>query len=328
MAGATNTGVINYVSNPVACFPANSITVDIFGNTFYRNYAFGAGDDTGVYWNTEVVYPERVMVFICAAMRKSLLGKFSFGKKLRSSQSYNLKMLLPTQNGKIDFQFMETFIADLEAEQIVELENQHAAEKSAYLSVSGLKDICLSTEEKTALEKMKGIVWKSFNLKELFGEATRGKRLKSEDRIAGTLPFVTAGESEEGVSAFIGNDVMIFSQNTITIDMFGSAKYRNYNYGADDHIAVVHTEHIPKLAAIFITAAIHKAAHTGKFSYSKNFYAKDADELNISLPVKNGGPDYEIMELVISAIQKLVIRDVIAYGKQKLAATKQVIENG
>lgn len=34
MAGVTNTGVINYISNPVASFPANSITVDIFGNTF------------------------------------------------------------------------------------------------------------------------------------------------------------------------------------------------------------------------------------------------------------------------------------------------------
>ena len=40
MAGVTNTGVVNYISNPVASFPANSITVDIFGNAFYRSYAF------------------------------------------------------------------------------------------------------------------------------------------------------------------------------------------------------------------------------------------------------------------------------------------------
>ena len=66
---------------------------------------------------------------------------------------------------------------------------------------------------------------------ELFGKSTRGKRLKSADRIEGTLPFVTAGEADEGVSAFIGNDVEVFSKNTITIDMFGSAKYRNYDYG-------------------------------------------------------------------------------------------------
>lgn len=51
MSGITNTGVVNYISNPVAKFPANSITVDIFVNTFYRNYEFGAGDDTSVYWS-------------------------------------------------------------------------------------------------------------------------------------------------------------------------------------------------------------------------------------------------------------------------------------
>ena len=57
--------------------------------------------------------------------------------------------------------------------------------------------------------------------------------------------------------------------------MFGSAKYRNYAYGADDHVAVVHTEALPKHAAIFVTTACHKAAHTGKFDYSRNFYAKE-----------------------------------------------------
>lgn len=106
---------------------------------------------------------------------------------------------------------------------------------------------------------------------ELFGKSTRGKRLKSADRIEGTLPFVTAGEADEGVSAFIGNDVEVFSKNTITIDMFGSAKYRNYDYGGDDHIAVVHTENLPKLASVFVTAAIHKSSHTGKFDYGHNF---------------------------------------------------------
>ena len=34
MAGITNTGVVNYISNPVSSFPQNSITIDIFGNTF------------------------------------------------------------------------------------------------------------------------------------------------------------------------------------------------------------------------------------------------------------------------------------------------------
>ena len=89
--------------------------------------------------------------------------------------------------------------------------------------------------------------------------------------------------------------------------------YRNYKYGGDDHISVVHTENLTKCASIFITSAIHKSSYTGEFNYGRNFYPKDADKLNISLPTKNQKPDYEIMQTLISAIQKLVIKDVVLY---------------
>jgi hypothetical protein len=155
--------------------------------------------------------------------------------------------------------------------------------------------------------------------------ATRGKRLKSADRIKGELPFVTAGEADEGISAFIGNNVSVFSQNTTTIDMFGSAKYRNYEYGADDHVAIVHTEQLPKNVAVFVAAAINKSAHSGQFDYSKNFYATDADELTISLPVFDGLPDCKLMETFISAIHKLVIKEVVLFADQKVNKTKSII---
>jgi N-6 DNA Methylase/VRR-NUC domain len=174
-------------------------------------------------------------------------------------------------------------------------------------------DYILTEEETNALNKFKNLKWQIFNLETLFGKSTRGRRLKSADRISGALPFVTAGEAEEGVSDFIGNKVVVFSENTTTIDMFGSAKYRNYKYGGDDHIAVVHTDKLPKYASIFVTSAIHKSSYNGQFNYGRNFYAKDADVLDISLPVKDNKPDYEIMETIISAIHKLVIKDVVNY---------------
>jgi hypothetical protein len=163
--------------------------------------------------------------------------------------------------------------------------------------------------------------WGKFNLEALYGKSTRGKRLKSADRIPGKLPFVTAGEADEGVSDFIGNNVQVFSKNTTTIDMFGSAKYRNYEYGGDDHIAVVHTEKLPMKAAIFVTTAIHKSSHNGQFDYGRNFYAKDADNLDIVLPVKDGKPDYGTMETIISAIQKLVVAKVSQYTERKIQTT-------
>ena len=222
---------------------------------------------------------------------------------------------------------MESFIAELEAERIAELEAERIAELSAYLKVSGLDNYELSIEERNALRAYHTLEWREFNLEKLFGKSTRGKRLKSLDRVKGNLPFVTAGETNTGISAFIGNDVEIFKSNTTTIDMFGSAKYRNYEYGADDHIAVVHTDKLSKFASLFVTTAIHRASHTGKFSYDRNFYAKDADELIISLPV-NGTENinYEFMALLTQAIQKLVIKDVVQYADKRIKATKTVVK--
>lgn len=312
MSGTTNAGVVNYISNPVASFPKNAITIDIFGNTFYRNYAFGAGDDTGVYWNDATAYSSNAMLFFAVAMQKSMMGRFSYGKKLRSSQSEDFTMHLPvTDDGAIDFDFMESFIAEL----------------SAYLTVSGLDNYELSNDEEDALKNFQSLKWDTYNLEKLFGKSTRGKRLKGDDRIAGTLPFVTAGEASEGISAYISNEVEVFEKNTTTIDMFGSAKYRNYKYGADDHVAVVHTEAVPMKAAIFVTSACHKAAHTGKFDYGHNFYAKDADALDIQLPTKDGKPDYDTMTALISAVQKLVIKDVVLYADRKIEKAKTITKH-
>ena len=110
MAGTTNTGVVGYISNPVAYFPQNAITIDIFGNTFYRNYAFGAGDDTGVYWNESYKYTEEQMLFFTTSMAKSIHNQYSFGNKLRSSQSLNIEMLVPINKGEIDLYFIDTLV--------------------------------------------------------------------------------------------------------------------------------------------------------------------------------------------------------------------------
>lgn len=263
-------------------------------------------------------------IFISVAISK-LMYQFSYNSKPGLQIYKDMVIQLPTKNGKIDFEFMEIFIADLEAEHIAELEAERITELEAYFSATGLQGYTLTEQEQQVLDNFANIKWQTFNLEKLFGKSTRGKRLKSADRISGTLPFVTAGETDEGISAFIGNNVTIFPENTTTIDMFGSAKYRNYKYGGDDHIAVVHTEHLPKFESIFVTAAIHKSSHSGQFDYSRNFYAKDANELNISLPTQNNHPNYAIMEILISAIQKLVIKDVVLYAGKKIAATKSVV---
>lgn len=174
-------------------------------------------------------------------------------------------------------------------------------------------------------EQSRGIA--VYNSKVLFGNAIRGKRLKSTDRLQGDLPFITAGESMAGISAYISNNVHVFSQNTITIDMFGSAKFRNFKYGSDDHVAVIDTSRYNVKIGLFLTTAYNKSANTGVFSYSRNFYAKDADSLNLTLPTIDAFyPDYKFMEVFINAIEKDCIKSVVEYSRLKKNITKKLIE--
>jgi len=262
-------------------------------------------------YNENNLTPNQYLFTVQCINKVTDLPIYSYKNKLGGWNVVKTKGIkLPTKNGKIDFNFMERFVTEIKKNHILKLES--------YLNEIGLNDYLLTEKETEAIENFENLNWSIFNLKNLFGESTRGRRLKSADRIAGTLPFITAGETDEGVSAFIRNEVKVFLANTTTIDMFGSAKYRNFNYGGDDHIAVVHTDKLAKYASIFVTSAIHKSSFNGQFNYGRNFYAKDADALDISLPVKNGKPDYEIMETVISAIHKLVIKGVVLYVEGKM----------
>ncbi|MCT7498536.1 restriction endonuclease subunit S [Aliarcobacter cryaerophilus] len=315
-AKSNNNGVIGYFNTEIlsnARHFENFISVNFFGTEggiFYHPYKASIEMKVHTLKIPNVELNLKTGKFIVTALKLALNG-FGYGNQLSSSKlkELELNIKLPVKNGKINFSFIEKFISELEA----------------YLVATNLTDYTLNDKEKAVLNNFKDIKWQIFNLEKLFGKSTRGKRLKSFDRVLGDLPFVTAGETNEGISAFIGNDVTIFSENTTTIDMFGSAKYRNYKYGADDHIAVVHTEKLAKYSALFVTTSIHKSSYNGQFDYSRNFYAKDADELNISLPAKNNKPDFEMMNIFISAIQKLVIKDVVLYADRKIAITKSII---
>lgn len=327
VTGATiNNGVTSYVMAPKSDITKGGvITVDpITSTSFWQKENFVGRGFSGASINAlrHEKLNSRTAMYISSLIYKSAHEQYSYGLLFNSNKLKKHVIELPTHvDGTIAFDYMEAYIKELEAERIKELE--------AYLVTTGLDDYVLTDGEEKVLSEFRNGVgeWYSFNVKDLFGESVRGKRLKSLDRIIGKLPFVTAGETDQGISAFVGNNVQIFKRNTTTIDMFGSAKYRNYEYGGDDHIAVVNTESLSKYASLFVTATLHKSAHTGKFDYSRNFYAKDADELQIMLPITtNQKPDYNLMSCYIRAIEKLVIKGVVEWKDKHIKAMKDILQ--
>ena len=331
MAGVTNAGVVNYISNPVASFPKNSITVDIFGNAFYRNYAFGAGDDTGVYWNDSIEYSESAMMFFSVAMQKALEGKFSYGKKLRSSQSHHFKMQLPEKDGKIDFDFMEAFVAELEAERVAELEAERVAELSAYLTVSGFDNYELSDAEFNALREYPNLKFDEFDILDVFTVKNTSNLLSSDIvENSGKTPYLCASSENNGVSSYIeynkdyleeGNCIFIGGKTFVVsyqeTDFFSNDSHNLALYLNDSNKRT-------KLNQLYITTCVFKSL-SHKYSWGNSVSKAKIKCDKISLPVKNGKPDFEMMETFISAIQKLVIKDVVLYSDKKIEATKAVV---
>lgn len=118
MSGITETGVVAKIGNSKNEFPSNSLTIDIFGNVFYRSFRFGASDDVGVYWNDDKQIDKLAMLFIGCSIQTALTGQFSYGHKLRSSKSSDLTCFLPVKNNEPDYEYMATFIKAIQKQVI------------------------------------------------------------------------------------------------------------------------------------------------------------------------------------------------------------------
>ena len=333
MAGITNTGVSNYISNPVASFPKNSITIDIFGNTFYRNYDFGAGDDTGVYWSDNVEYSKDVMLFFAVAMQKSIAGKFSYGNKLRSSQSLNFKMKLPVKNNKIDFRFISSFIKELEAERIKELE--------AYLKVTGFNNYELTKEEEDSLAviKTKKVQWSEFKMDELFEKIStiklpyKAKELPEEATDNFVLPCLTSSFKNQGLNYYVPKEDATILKNVISIPS-NSDVYRAYFQPNEftvlsDAYAIRwknQSMDISQNQYLFMVMCINKFTDLPIYSYKNKLGGWNVVKNKyVLLPIRKNRIDFDFMEIFINAIKKLTLKSIVEYTDKRIVATKEVI---
>ena len=326
-AGLSNNGILGKTDIKAKIFNANTITIDMFGNAFYRQFRYKMVTHARVFSlkpNFEIT--EKQGIFLSSALF-FIRHHFGYENMCSWAKIQDIKITLPSHNGAIDFAFMETFIAELEARRLAELEARRLAELEAYLTVTGLKNYNLTKEEEDALNSLDKVDWKEYRFADIFNNIQQGRRLKKDDQIEGSIPFVMAGVTNTGIVNYISNPVATFPKNSITIDIFGNAFYRNYDFGAGDDTGVYwNTERkFSREMMLFLTKTSEKALQ-GKFSYGKKLRSSQSLNFRMKLPTKNGTPDYDFMNTYISAIHKVVIKEVVLYAEKKIQATKEVIK--
>lgn len=228
----------------------------------------------------------------------------------------NAKIQLPiTPSGEIDFDYMEQYIEKIEKQYIEKI--------ALLLKASGLDNYQLTEEEKVVLKEEKEK--KEFKIEELFEYKTGDVDLQKTDLTETGEWVVTAGTTNYGLLGKTTKTAKIISKNTITIDMFGCAFYRNFDYKMVTHARVFAL--IPKIkcserVGLFLTGSL---AYLKKlFSYQNMCSFSKIKDLTIQLPITSTGEiDFDYMEKYISAIIKTKIKNVVLEINKKLKLYKQ-----
>ncbi len=130
-------------------------------------------------------------------------------------------------DGEINFEFISSFIAELEAERIKELE--------AYLKVTGFNNYELTKEEQDSLAviEAKNVQWREFKMEELFEKIStiklpyKAKELPEKATDNFVLPCLTSSFKNQGLNYYAPKDGATILKDVISIPS-NSDVYRAY----------------------------------------------------------------------------------------------------
>ena len=221
---------------------------------------------------------------------------------------------LPTKDGEIDFDFMESFIAELEAQRVAEL--------SAYLKVSGYDNYELSSVELDALQKFGTLEdknWGTYKVGTLFEKINttklpyKAKELPKQPTNDYVLPCLTSSFQNQGLNYYAPTTGATVLSNVISIPS-NSDVYRAYYQTRDfavlsDAYAIRWKSEGIELSPnqyLFMVMCINKVTDLPIYSYKNKLGGWNVVKGKyIRLPEKDGKIDFEFMDKFIICRQKI-----------------------
>lgn len=376
-AGLSNCGVIGKTNKKAKIMPANSITVDMFGNAFYRDEEYKITTHARVFTLLPKFTMTKEMGLYISACMKYFQKKFSYSNMCSWKKICDLTLILPVQvneagkpiidsnkqfdsNGYFpDWNYMQDYIEKLEQEHISELES----ELDAYLKATGLNDYELTEGDKHILaSKLKnedgkepvkeseplpeGRWWKEgreFIFSDLFTSQTGDTDIQKKDINGKGCCVVSAGLSNHGIIGKTDRESKVIDKNTITVDMFGNAFYRDTEYKMVTHARVFALSPKFKMtegSGLYVASCMSYL--TKKFAYSNMCSWNKIQDLPLCLPIQTDDsgkpvidagktyspdgyiPDWEYMEKYIKATEKEIIKEVVMYKDEVIAKAKEI----
>lgn len=351
-----NNGVVGFVkADETSISKGNCISVDpITGLSCYQPVDFVgrgfSGASINLLYNDNL--DEKTALFMCSAIEKVSSSVAAYTNLFNSTRLANAKIIVPViENSNpnheytvddIDWQYMRDRITELERDRITELDAYLQATGLAYLQATGLNDYELTEDDKKILSAKRAsdedgtlednskdeVRFGKFVIGEIFKSQNGDTDLQKTDVNGKGVPIITSGVQNNGILGLSDREAKVINANTITVDMFGNAYFRDFAYKMVTHARVFSLE--LKEGALSDGAGLYicsKLKHFSElFSYNNMCSFNKIKSLSIELPIKSDGtPDFEYMERYIRAIEKVVIADVVKYKDKVIETTKKVV---
>lgn len=346
-SGVENTGIIGCTDVDARILPAHTITVDMFGNVYYRDFEYKEVTHARVFTLIPKGFELDVQTGLYFVSSLKVLSKiYSYDNMCSYAKISNMDISLPViENSNpnheytvddIDWQYMRDRITELERDRITELD--------AYLQATGLNDYELTEDDKKILSlsakrasdengtlednSKDEVRFGKFVIGEIFKSQNGDTDLQKTDVNGKGVPIITSGVQNNGILGLSDREAKVINANTITVDMFGNAYFRDFAYKMVTHARVFSLE--LKEGALSDGAGLYicsKLKHFSElFSYNNMCSFNKIKSLSIELPIKSDGtPDFDYMERYIRAMEKVVIADVVKYKDKVIETTKKVV---
>ena len=353
-AGVDNLGIAGYSSINAKVLPANTLTVDMFGNCYFRPFEYKMVTHARVFslsLKDGQLTPETGL-YICT-MFNWLRSKYNYSNMCSYNKIKAESIQLPVKPGTdevnyteddIDWRYMESYIHELEESYIHELEESYIHELDAYLKETGLDDYTLTDDEREVLEREP--VFKEFEVIDLF-DVINTKSIRQSDvrdqlqSNNGSTPYITASDKNNAIFAYIdcpqewideGNCIFIGGKTTtVTYQERDFCSNDSHNLALYLKNEQARTEHVQ-----LYLVSILKKAFANKYQWSNALSKTKIKAESIQLPVKQGTDDVDYteadidwvyMDAYVRVMEKLVIADVVDYKNEMIATTKGLIKN-
>lgn len=323
-SGDTNYGIIGKSDIESKIIKGNSLTVDMFGSVYYRDFNYKLVTHARIF-TLEGNFSKNVMLYIASCLKKLKLI-FSYNNMCSWKKIQDYEILLPSSDGiNPNYQFMDSLISELEQERISELDK--------YLKTTKLNDYLLNDKDTKTLNKK--VLFKNFKVNELFDiHPTKTYKGNNSYLISknGKIPVVANTSTNNGIGGYSNlkatekGGIITFSDTTTADSIF---------YQPNDFIGYSHVQGMypysnlwnEKSLRYFMTI-FKKVALSKNFDYANKFNRKLALEFVVMLPTIDGtNLDYDYMEKYITAIEKLTIKNVVEYKDNIIAKTKEICKS-